>query len=135
MSTGRMQKEQVRVHIRWMIRRDMPEVLQIEQERFDYSWTEEDFLRRAPAVNDSVRSGNEGSERSKTLGVCCSAKPIDASYIVLRNSAEASGPIPPTTPNQPAPGISDIVFRSPDPLRGSWRSFNSYLKKQQQPLL
>ncbi len=32
-------------HIRWMIRRDMPEVLQIEQDSFDYSWTEEDFLR------------------------------------------------------------------------------------------
>jgi ribosomal-protein-alanine N-acetyltransferase len=28
-----------------MIRRDMPEVLQIEQSSFDYSWTEEDFLR------------------------------------------------------------------------------------------
>jgi ribosomal-protein-alanine N-acetyltransferase len=42
---GRTQKEQLRVHIRWMIRRDMPEVLQIEQDSFDYSWTEEDFLR------------------------------------------------------------------------------------------
>lgn len=39
------EKEQVRVHIRWMIRRDMPEVLQTEQESFEYSWTEEDFLR------------------------------------------------------------------------------------------
>ena len=38
-------KQQLRVHIRWMIRRDMPEVLQTEQESFDYSWTEEDFLR------------------------------------------------------------------------------------------
>jgi ribosomal-protein-alanine N-acetyltransferase len=28
-----------------MIRRDMPEVLQTEQESFEYSWTEEDFLR------------------------------------------------------------------------------------------
>ena len=45
MSTGRTQREQVKVHIRWMIRRDMPEVLQTEQESFDYSWTEEDFLR------------------------------------------------------------------------------------------
>ena len=45
MSTGRTEKEQVRVHIRWMIRRDMPEVLQAEQESFEYSWTEEDFLR------------------------------------------------------------------------------------------
>jgi ribosomal-protein-alanine N-acetyltransferase len=45
MSTGRIEKEQVRVHIRWMIRRDMPEVLQTEQASFDYAWTEEDFLR------------------------------------------------------------------------------------------
>src|SRR5262249_39017517 len=35
----------VQVNIRWMIRRDMPEVLQIEQQSFEYSWTEEDFLR------------------------------------------------------------------------------------------
>jgi ribosomal-protein-alanine N-acetyltransferase len=28
-----------------MIRRDMPEVLQIEQDSFEYPWTEEDFLR------------------------------------------------------------------------------------------
>ena len=45
MSTNRTEKEQVRVHIRWMIRRDMPEVLQTEQESFEFSWTEEDFLR------------------------------------------------------------------------------------------
>ena len=45
MSMNRTEKEQVRVHIRWMIRRDMPEVLQTEQESFEYSWTEEDFLR------------------------------------------------------------------------------------------
>jgi ribosomal-protein-alanine N-acetyltransferase len=40
-----MEKEQVRVHIRWMIRRDMPEVLQTEQDSFEYAWNEEDFLR------------------------------------------------------------------------------------------
>src|SRR5882762_7482588 len=45
MSTGRTEKEQTRVHIRWMIRRDMPEVLQTEQASFDFAWTEEDFLR------------------------------------------------------------------------------------------
>ena len=44
MSMGKTEKE-VRVHIRWMIRRDMPEVLQIEQQSFEYAWTEEDFLR------------------------------------------------------------------------------------------
>jgi ribosomal-protein-alanine N-acetyltransferase len=45
MSTGRTEKEQTRVHIRWMIRRDMPEVLQTEEQSFDFAWTEEDFLR------------------------------------------------------------------------------------------
>lgn len=32
------------VQIRWMIRRDMPEVLEIERQSFEFSWTEEDFL-------------------------------------------------------------------------------------------
>ena len=45
MTIGRTEKEQVRVHIRWMIRRDMPEVLQAEQASFEFPWTEEDFLR------------------------------------------------------------------------------------------
>ena len=45
MSTGRTEKEQTLVHIRWMIRRDMPEVLQAEQASFEFGWTEEDFLR------------------------------------------------------------------------------------------
>lgn len=33
------------VEIRWMIRRDMAEVLEIEQASFDHPWTKEDFLR------------------------------------------------------------------------------------------
>ena len=49
MSTGPMEgkkdTEQARVHIRWMIRRDMPEVLHSEQLSFEFAWTEEDFLR------------------------------------------------------------------------------------------
>lgn len=32
------------VHIRWLIRRDMPEVLDIEQASFEFAWVEEDFL-------------------------------------------------------------------------------------------
>jgi [ribosomal protein S18]-alanine N-acetyltransferase len=43
--SGRTEKEQVRVHIRWMIRRDMPEVLETEQQSFEFPWSEEDFLR------------------------------------------------------------------------------------------
>jgi len=39
------QKQEVRVHIRWMIRRDMPEVLDIESEGFEFPWLEEDFIR------------------------------------------------------------------------------------------
>lgn len=39
------QQQEVRVHIRWMIRRDMAEVLQIEEQSFEFSWTEEDFIR------------------------------------------------------------------------------------------
>ncbi|MCA9107387.1 MAG: ribosomal protein S18-alanine N-acetyltransferase [Planctomycetales bacterium] len=35
----------VKVHIRWMIRRDMPEVLRIESGSFEFPWTEEDFIR------------------------------------------------------------------------------------------
>ena len=35
----------LRVHIRWMIRRDMPEVLDIEDESFEFPWFEEDFIR------------------------------------------------------------------------------------------
>ena len=36
---------QLPVHIRWMIRRDMPSVLAIEQECFEFPWLEEDFIR------------------------------------------------------------------------------------------
>lgn len=39
------QQQEVRVHVRWMIRRDMPEVLGIESESFEFSWSEEDFIR------------------------------------------------------------------------------------------
>jgi ribosomal-protein-alanine N-acetyltransferase len=39
------QKQEIRVHIRWMIRRDMPEVLQIERESFEFPWIDDDFIR------------------------------------------------------------------------------------------
>lgn len=41
----RLKTPQVKVHIRWMIRRDMAEVIRTEQDSFEYSWTEEDFLK------------------------------------------------------------------------------------------
>ncbi len=38
------QRQEVRVHIRWMIRRDMPEVLAIEAESFEFPWLDDDFI-------------------------------------------------------------------------------------------
>ena len=46
MSAGHVRTaELVRVHIRWMIRRDMAEVMGAERSSFDHPWTEEDFLQ------------------------------------------------------------------------------------------
>jgi ribosomal-protein-alanine N-acetyltransferase len=45
MSTVPTSQAQTRVHIRWMIRRDMPEVLAIEHAGFEFPWCEEEFLR------------------------------------------------------------------------------------------
>jgi ribosomal-protein-alanine N-acetyltransferase len=39
------QAGQLPVHIRWMIRRDMPEVLAIEEQCFEFPWQEDDFIR------------------------------------------------------------------------------------------
>ena len=39
------QRQEVRVHIRWMIRRDMADVLQIESSNFEFPWDDEDFIR------------------------------------------------------------------------------------------
>ena len=38
-------KQDIGLHIRWMIRRDMPEVLDIERCSFEFPWTEDDFVR------------------------------------------------------------------------------------------
>lgn len=39
-------KEQMELRIRWMIRRDMTEIVDIEKMSFDQPWEEEDFLRQ-----------------------------------------------------------------------------------------
>ena len=39
------QEFEISVHIRWMIRRDMAEVLEIEKSSFEFPWSEEDFIR------------------------------------------------------------------------------------------
>ena len=40
-----LQKQELGVHIRWMIRRDMADVLAIENASFEFPWYEEDFIR------------------------------------------------------------------------------------------
>ncbi len=40
-----------KVHIRWMIRHDMPEVLAIEAASFEYPWCEDGFLRVLSQTN------------------------------------------------------------------------------------
>lgn len=44
MSTPTPAQTRLDVQIRWLIRRDMPEVLEIEKTSFEFPWTEEDFL-------------------------------------------------------------------------------------------
>lgn len=39
------ESKQTCVHIRWMIRRDMPSVLAIEEASFEFPWSEEEFIR------------------------------------------------------------------------------------------
>jgi ribosomal-protein-alanine N-acetyltransferase len=38
-------RQDLQVHIRWMIRRDMNEVLETESSSFEFPWSEEDFIR------------------------------------------------------------------------------------------
>ena len=39
------QQDLLQIHVRWMIRRDMAEVLEIEREAFEFPWSDEDFTR------------------------------------------------------------------------------------------
>lgn len=60
--------EQLRVHVRWMIRRDIPEVLEIERVSFCDPWSEEEFL-------------NELSRR-KTIGMVAEHEERIVAYMV-----------------------------------------------------
>jgi ribosomal-protein-alanine N-acetyltransferase len=39
------QQQHLRMHVRWMIRRDMAEVLETENESFEFPWSEDEFVR------------------------------------------------------------------------------------------
>jgi len=44
MTVRQQEQPELAVQIRWLIRRDMADVLRIEHESFEFPWTEEDFL-------------------------------------------------------------------------------------------
>lgn len=49
-------------HIRWMIRRDMPEVMKVENESFEFPWTEEEILaclRNRCCIGQVIEERNE----------------------------------------------------------------------------
>ena len=41
----------IRVHICWIVHRNMPEVMEIERDSFEFPWTEEDFIRCLGQMN------------------------------------------------------------------------------------
>lgn len=51
------------VHVRWLIRRDMPEIFGIEQACFEFPWREDDFircLRQRNCIAMAAEVGDEG---------------------------------------------------------------------------
>lgn len=59
--------ESLNLHIRWLIRRDMLEVLNIEQSCFEYYWTEEDFLSVLRLRNCIGMVATHVDSRSETI--------------------------------------------------------------------
>lgn len=45
LTTNEKKIKTTEIHIRWMIRRDMPEVMEIEERCFEFAWSEENFIR------------------------------------------------------------------------------------------
>lgn len=57
----------MKTHIRWMTRRDMPEVLQIEAASSAHPWCEEDFLMH---LRDRNTIGKVAETHSAVVGFC-----------------------------------------------------------------
>ncbi len=51
-------------HVRWMVRKDMPRVLEIEQASREYAWTEEEFIRQLRTRNVIGMVATEGGDGS-----------------------------------------------------------------------
>lgn len=41
---ARLKKTEIKPQVRWLIRRDMPEVMEIENRSFEFPWVEDEFL-------------------------------------------------------------------------------------------
>ena len=59
---ARLQKTELKPQIRWLIRRDMPEVMEIENRSFEFPWVEDEFLACLRQRN-CIGTGYESSQR------------------------------------------------------------------------
>lgn len=76
-----------KLHIRWMLRTDLPQVLSIEQKSFGHPWSEEEFrqnLRKREAIGMVAETKDEKGA-SKILGYVCYE--IHSNHISLTNLA------------------------------------------------
>ncbi len=75
------------IHIRWMITRDLPEVLRIEEDSFLWdAWTEGDFLRRMRERNCIAMVAEYGpDEDNKVVGFM--VYEFHKTYLVVLNFA------------------------------------------------
>ena len=101
-------KKQIQVHIRWMIRRDMPEVLRMEAASFgEHAWPEEEFIRilrqrnciamvaevSEQIVGYMVYELNRGAIRILNLAACPAGKGIRRTLMQkLTGSLAGNGP-------------------------------------------
>ncbi len=56
------------VHARWMIRRDMDEVMNIEDESFEYPWGADDFIESLRQKNCTGMVATDNADDNKVLG-------------------------------------------------------------------
>ena len=61
-------RKELATHIRWMVRKDMPEVLAIDNANFEFPWSEEDFIRCLRQRNCIGMVACEKDEKGPVLG-------------------------------------------------------------------
>ena len=83
-------KQALKAHIRWMIRRDMPEVLAVEGESFEFPWCEEDFLRclrQRNCIGMVAEQHRQGSTQVLNPGALYRANPHTIAIVDLPSLA------------------------------------------------